>query len=198
MPTRVEELLDKIGELQEEAEQEFARARDRWSYRIEAGRIRFEHDIRLAHKRLKQGIPAYLRTSRPLNLLAAPVVYSLIVPIGLLDAWLSLFQFLCFPLFGIDTVARRKYIVIDRHKLAYLNGVEKLNCAYCGYANGVFAYVREVAGRTEQYWCPIRHASRVPGPHSHYRDFVEYGDAAGYKQRLPVLRKALKKGPDAD
>ena len=28
-------------------------------------------------------------------------------------------------------------------------------CARRGYANGLMAYVREVAVRTEQYWCPI-------------------------------------------
>ena len=174
MPSRVDELLDGIAELQDELEKEFVRARERWSYRIESGRVRFEQDIRLAHERLRQSIPAYLRDSQPLNLLAAPVVYSMIVPIAILDAWVSLYQLLCFPLFGIEKVARRRYVVIDRHKLAYLNGIEKFNCVYCGYANGVFAYVREVTGRTEQYWCPIRHAKRVRGPHGHYRNFVEY------------------------
>jgi hypothetical protein len=59
-------------------------------------------------------------------------------------------------------------------------------------SNGVFAYVREVAGRTEQYWCPIRHAKRIPAPHVHYRQFVDYGDAEGYRRRLLFLRKALE------
>ena len=67
--------------------------------------------------------------------------------------------------------------MIDRQHLAYLNSIEKLNCVYCGYANGVFAYTREIAGRPEQYWCPIRHAKRVRAPHARYRHFVDYGDA---------------------
>jgi len=45
---------------------------------------------------------------------------------------------------------------MDRHHLAYLNVIEKLNCEYCGYANGVFAYVREI-------WRPQR-AVLVPDP----------------------------------
>jgi hypothetical protein len=94
-------------------------------------------------------------------------------------------------MYGISRVRRSAYIVIDRQHLAYLNGIEKLNCMYCGYANGVFAYVREVAGRTEQYWCPIRHATRVRAPHPHYRHFVDYGDADGYRKRLLPLRKDL-------
>src|SRR5688572_33288312 len=66
-----------------------------------------ERDLRRAHKRLKQSIPSYLFESRPLNLLAAPIIYSMIVPIALLDVWISLYQWICFPLFGIRTVQRR-------------------------------------------------------------------------------------------
>jgi hypothetical protein len=85
--------------------------------------------------------------------------------------------------------------VIDRHRLGYLNAIEKLNCVYCGSANGVFAYVREIAGRTEQYWCPIRHAKRVRGPHGHYHAFVDFGDVDGYRKRLPLLRAELAVKP---
>lgn len=152
-----------------------------------------ERDLRRAQKRLKQSIPSYLLESRPLNLLAAPVIYSMIVPIALLDAWISFYQWMCFPLFGIRRVPRRQYIVIDRHKLAYLNGIEKLNCVYCGYANGVFAYAREITGRTETYWCPIKHGTRTRDAHPYYEDFAAYGDAPGYKRRLPALRRSLKK-----
>ena len=117
----------------------------------------------------------------------------MIVPIVLLDAWVTAYQWLCFPLFGIRKVVRRQYIVIDRHKLAYLNWIEKLNCVYCGYANGVFAYVREITGRTEAYWCPIKHGRDTRNAHAHYQQFARYGDAAGYQRRLPALRRSLKK-----
>lgn len=78
-----------------------------------------------AHSYALSSIPSYLVHSRPLNLLAAPAIYSMIVPIAVLDAWISLYQFLCFPLFGIRKVKRGAYIVVDRHKLTYLNGMEK-------------------------------------------------------------------------
>jgi hypothetical protein len=64
---------------------------------------------------------------------------------------------------------------------------------YCGYANGVFAYVRKVAARTEQFWCPIRHVTRLKAAHAHCAEFVEYGDAEGYKRRLPMLRDELRR-----
>jgi hypothetical protein len=125
--------------------------------------------------------------------LTAPAIYSVIVPVALLDLWISLYQRICFPVYGIARVRHRDFVVIDRQHLAYLNGIEKLNCVYCGYANGVFAYAREIAGRTEQYWCPIRHAKRVIRPHPHYREFVDFGDAEGYKRQLPELRDELKR-----
>jgi hypothetical protein len=152
-----------------------------------------ERDLRRAQRRLRQSIPSYIRQSRPLNLLAAPMIYSMIVPIVLLDLWVTVYQWICFPLFGIAGVKRREYLVIDRHKLPYLNGIEKLNCLYCSYANGVFGYVRDIAARTEQYWCPIQHGREPRSPHERYRDFVKYGDAHGYQRRLPELRRGLKK-----
>jgi len=196
MPSRVDDLRDHIARLERALEMELMEARERWRYRIEAGRVRFEHDVHLAHERLKQSIPAFIRESDPVNLLTAPVIYSLIVPIVLIDLWITLYQAVCFRMYGIARVRRSGYIVIDRQHLAYLNAIEKLNCMYCGYANGVLAYVREVAARTEQFWCPIRHARRTRGSHPHYREFVDYGDAEGYKRRLPVLRAELKRGGD--
>jgi len=197
MPSRLDELLEHIARLEHEVEAELNRARVQWRYRIEAGRVRFEHDVRLAHQRLKQSIPRFLRESRILNLLTAPVIYSMVVPIALLDLWISLYQAICFRAYGIARVRRSTYIVIDRQHLAYLNSIEKLNCMYCGYANGVFAYAREIAGRTEQYWCPIRHAKRVRAPHTHYRHFIDYGDAEGYRRRLIPLRHELSGEPHA-
>jgi hypothetical protein len=192
MPSRIDDLLRRMAQLERELELEFSHVRDRWRYRIEAGRVRFERDARLAHERLKQSIPKFIRESSVPNMLTAPVIYSLVVPIAVLDLWISAYQRVCFPIYGISPVRRSAYMVIDRHHLAYLNGIEKLNCVYCGYVNGVFAYVREIAGRTEQYWCPIRHAKRVRSPHGHYHEFIEFGDAKGYQQRLPLLRAELK------
>ena len=140
------------------------------------------------HRLLRQGLARFVRESSLANAITAPLIYSLIAPIALLDAWLSAYQAICFRLYRIPRVRRSGYIVIDRHHLAYLNGIEKLNCVYCGYTNGVFAYAREIAARTEQYWCPIKHARRIAQPHMRYRKFVDYGDAEGYHRELPRLR----------
>jgi hypothetical protein len=126
------------------------------------------------------------------NLLTTPFVYSLALPLLMLDIWVSLYQLLCFPFYGIERVRRRPYFVIDRHTLTYLTAVEKANCFYCSYAAGVLAFVREVAARTEQYWCPIKHARPIAVPHRRYASFFDYGDGPAYHRGLPRMRRALR------
>jgi hypothetical protein len=141
---------------------------------------------------MRQSIPAYILEGNLLNLLTAPLIYSLLLPLVILDLWVTLYQSICFPIYGMARVPRRRYFALDRHKLAYLNGIEKVNCTFCSYANGLLAYVREVAARTEQYWCPIKHARAVPAPHQRYDLFLDYGDASGYRKELSALRHAMK------
>jgi hypothetical protein len=148
-------------------------------------------ELRETHRRLRQRIPAYILEGSLLSLLTAPVIYSLLLPLVILDLWVTLYQSICFPVYGIARVPRRRYFAVDRYRLAYLNGIEKMNCTFCSYANGLIAYVREVAARTEQYWCPIKHARAVPTPHARYQSFVDYGDAHGYRNELPALRQNL-------
>jgi hypothetical protein len=52
-----------------------------------------------------------------------------------------------------------------------------------------------VAARTEQCWCPIKHARAIPVPHSRYHLFVDYGDAKRYHRDLRPLREALRYNP---
>lgn len=149
--------------------------------------------LRLHHRAYRIPLVRYALGGDLLTVLTAPVVYSAIVPFVLVDVWVSIYQAICFRAWGLAHVRRRAYFAIDRHKLAYLNGLEKLNCLYCSYTNGLIAFIREVVARTEQYWCPIRHARRIRQPHEHYAAFVPYGDAAGYRAGLPSRRAALKK-----
>lgn len=155
-------------------------------------RVWFEKERRETHRRLRQGTPAYILEGNLLSLLTAPIIYSLLLPLVLLDLWVTLYQFICFPIYGVTRVPRRRYFAIDRHKLAYLNVIEKVHCTFCSYANGLIGYVTEVAARTEQYWCPIKHARAIPTPHRRYHAFLDYGDAHGYREELPSLRHAMR------
>lgn len=181
MNEHIKTLMDKIKLLQSELEAEIAQQRAEFHYGLEQGRIVFEAEIRRHHQELQTKLLAYIKDARPLVILTAPVIYAVIIPFALLDIMVTLYQAVCFPAYGIEKVKRSDYLIFDRQYLAYLNTLEKLNCAYCSYGNGVIAYVREVAGRTEQHWCPIKHARRAIGAHDHYRDFLDYGDADAYR-----------------
>lgn len=122
-------------------------------------------------------------TSVVAYVLTAPIIYGLIAPIALLDAAVWIYQRICFPFWRIPTVDRRRYVILDRHRLPYLNRLQKLNCTYCAYTNGVLAYVTEVAARTEEFFCPIKHRTPPDGRHSRYDTFVPFGDAAGFRER---------------
>jgi len=111
-----------------------------------------------------------------LHIVTAPVIYAGIVPFMLLDLFVTLYQTVCFPVYGIRRVPRWHFVVVlDRFHLPYLTLREKINCAYCGYANGVIAYAREVASRTEKRWCPIKHGRVARGRHDRYAAFADYG-----------------------
>ena len=106
------------------------------------------------------------------DLVAAPFIYSMVVPIACLDLCLGIYQAVCFRVWRIPAVKRTDYVRTDRLKLSGLRLLDRLNCAYCDYANGVFAYAREIGARTEQYWCPIKNAARN-APHERYAEFAE-------------------------
>jgi hypothetical protein len=184
----IAQLVASIRALERQLEAALARRRIELNYKVHDGVVHFEQVMIARHQLLKTRLSSYLLGARPAMLLTAPAIYALIIPLFLLDLFVAVYQVACFPVYGIPRVSRRDYLAFDRGHLAYLNAIEKLNCAYCSYANGLLAYVREVASRTEEYWCPIKHARRVLGVHSRYGSFVDYGDADAYRHELERLR----------
>jgi hypothetical protein len=188
---RIADILARIQALENELETELQNGRILRGFSIKGKRVEFDQDARKEHRAWRVGLVPFLKGTTFTSLLTAPLIYSMIVPLALLDAWLNVYQQIYFRAFGIARVPRSEYIIIDRQHLAYLNGLEAFNCVYCGYANGLIAYAREIAARTEQYWCPIKHALRIRDPHNHYQHFLQYGDAEGYRSKLADYRKQL-------
>lgn len=185
----IAELGRRIRELEAQLDAEMARRRAELRIGLEHGRIAFEQELLRRHREMKTALSVYVLNARPLVVLTAPVIYAMIVPLVLLDLFVTIYQAVCFPIYRIEKVRRADYFVFDRHHLAYLNALEKLNCAYCSYANCLIAYVREIAARTEQYWCPIKHARRIAGSHPLYLEFDDYGDAESYRRRLAAMQE---------
>jgi hypothetical protein len=192
MVTDISKLLEDIHGLQEQLELFFEEAREKFRYTLDDGRVRFSREVQQLQRRYRVSSIRYLLGADWRSVVTAPFIYGMIVPLVILDLSFTVFQQLCFRAYGIPRVARGNYLVNDRHRLAYLNTIEKVNCTYCGYGNGVISYAREIISRTEQYWCPIRQAHRVRDAHRRYPQFFAFGDAQGYQQGLHGRRQALK------
>ena len=189
MSNQIDTLLARLRSLEEELEAEFEARRREIEFAIENRRIRFPPHILDRQRLHKIGVWSYLRHSRLLVALTAPLVYSGLIAFMLMDLFVTVYARLCFPVYGIAPVRRADYLVFDRADLPYLNAIEKFHCFYCSYGNGVAAYLREVAARTEQYWCPIKHARRMIATHDRYPHFFEFGDAQTYREGLERLRR---------
>jgi hypothetical protein len=192
----INELLDDMRDLQEQMETLFDDAHERFRFTLEGGRVRFSREVQEFQRRYRVSSLNYILSAHLSSVLTSPIIYSMVVPLVITDLTFTLYQQICFRAYGVSRVRRRDYLVNDRHKLGYLNIIEKVNCAYCGYANGVIAYTREIVARTEQYWCPIRHARRVRGAHARYPRFFDYGDAEAYQKGLEEMRRKLTPQPD--
>jgi hypothetical protein len=198
MNENIRKLLSDIAELEEELATVIHDQQERLHYRMEGSKIRFEENLKRVHHELKTGVLAWLKQSELRNVLSAPFVYAMIIPLLLLDLFVSSYQAICFPLYRIPKVKRSNYIIVDRHHLGYLNVIEKLNCIYCGYGDGLLAYTRQILSRTEMYWCPIKHARKVLDPHRRYARFSDFGDGEDFEVHISELRKQLMKTSPAE
>jgi hypothetical protein len=183
-----EDLHARIKTLEEELRAALEEKEQAFRYFWVKGKARFEAEILFQHRELKYWLPSYILHSRFWAVITAPVIYAGFAPFLLLDLFLAIYQGICFPVYGIPKVKRADYLVFDRGHLKYLNLLERFNCFYCSYANGLCAYVAEISACTEQHWCPIKHARRLRAPHSRYTRFIDYGDARRYKKQAETVR----------
>ena len=191
MNDRIQQLLKQMTVLEDDLREALHEQETNMLFQIRGKRVEFEQSIKQTHRRLKTRFFRWLVTDRPQNLITGPVIYSMIVPLAILDLFVTVYQAVCFPVYRVEKVRRGDYIVLDRQQLEYLNFIEKFHCTYCAYGSGLIAYVHEIVARTEQYFCPIKHARRILGTHSRYRHFLDYGEAADYEAKLEAFRVAL-------
>ena len=85
MEDGIARFVARIRELEDELEQEVRRRREQFKYRIEGKRITFEDAPRARHRKLKRGILQFLRESGFMEVITSPFIYSLIVPLALLE-----------------------------------------------------------------------------------------------------------------
>lgn len=191
MGNNIQAIVEKIKKLENELSEEIQKKEAEFYYKIHEKKVFFQEDIQKKHRLLAKTVFRYFSDADLLNILSVPFIWSCIIPALLLDAVVTLYQFVCFRIYGIPKVKRDQYIIFDRQSLRYLNLIEKINCTYCGYFNGLIAYVQEIAARTEQYWCPIKHAGKITAIHSRYKNFLEFGDGDGYRKNIEEIRRSF-------
>jgi len=192
MNGRLDALLGQIQNLEKELILEAHKKKVEFCYEIHGKKVQFTEAANARHKGLRLGFHRYLLSSRFLVLLTSPGIWLCNIAILLADLIGSMYQAICFPICGKPKVHRREYLVFDRHRLSYLNFAEKLNCDYCAYVNGIFAYFTEIAARTAQHCCPIKHAGCVKCAHSRYKNFFDFGDAENDRAHVEEIRRAYQ------
>lgn len=167
--------------------------RGRLRYQLKGKRVVFEREAEEVHQLAKLGVLRWFMTVRPQNYFTMPIIYGLAIPLLFLDLCISFYQLTCFPVYRISKVRRADYLVLDHQHLAYLNIIEKMHCMYCSYAVRLLAYAREITARTEEYFCPIKHARKILNAHSRYERFLDYGEADNFQGKLEEIRTELAK-----
>lgn len=188
MSKRIDEIIEQIKELEDELVDEFKKKEDKFFYTIENEKAKFEQNVIIDGKSKIISSLKYLSSFPVLAILTIPFIWSMMIPIVLADILVTIYQAVCFPIYKIPKVKRKNYVIMDRYNLFYLDRVEKINCWYCEYFNGVVAYIREIAARTEQFWCPIKHSKALRDKHSRYDKFFDFGDFTTYRKELEKRR----------
>lgn len=120
--------------------------------------------------------------NRVLIIFFIPLLWAILIPLLICDISIEMYHRIFFPLYKIPYIKRNAYIqIMDRNKLPYLTPLQKINCMYCGYANGVIRYWAKIAGDTEHYWCGIQHKKNTTFiSEEHQANFAAYGDKSGF------------------
>lgn len=189
MNDRIREIIKEIDEMKLKLAEEIDKQESHISYQIKNGYVTFEQEVLAKQRENMKNLLTWFREVPLLHLLSSPIIYAMIIPAVLLDIILFVFQQVIFRIYKFELIKRSDYMHFDHRYLGYLNPIEKLNCLYCSYFNGLMLYASAVAGRTELFFCPIKHAKKVVAQHQYYEEFLSYGDEEEYQKKLKELRE---------
>lgn len=66
-----------------------------------------------------------------------------------------LYQWTLRPLFGLERVHWANHVRLDRHRIAGLSPIDKFNCEFCGYANGLCTMLNKELDHLSRHSAPI-------------------------------------------
>ena len=182
MKSKINKILEEISLKKQELIWEYEKIKEKYGFKIEWRKIIWNKESEKSLKKYKKSIFDTIFSATIREIISIPFIWIMLIPGIFLDIWLIIYQYTALKLYKIPLVKRSDYVVFDRKQLAYLNWIQKLNCIYCSYFNWVMQLAVEVAGRTEKYWCPIKHARKKSWTHDWEEHFADYGDAEGFKE----------------
>lgn len=182
MKSRIVEILNEIEVKKQELYSEYEKLREKYGFSYIKWKITFSQSAKDYQKNFKIPLGTYFIPKSYRHFLSMPFIYGMIFPAIFLDISLFIYQQTALRLYHIPLVKRSDYIIFDRKHLSYLNFMQKINCLYCSYVNGLFQFAVEIAGRTEKYWCPIKSAQRKKWEHSWEQFFADYGNPEEFKK----------------
>ncbi len=192
MNASIRDILERIESLNQDLKKEYTKLAEKYGFSIQERKVIFLEMFRRNNKTKKVPLYKYLIPTHFRHIgyiLSMPFIYGMIVPAVFLDITVTIYQWVAFSLYRIPHVKRSEFILLDRKYLDYLNVLEKINCLYCSYVNGVFAYAVEIGARTERFWCPLKSANKPRFTHGWYKDFANYGDADEWREKMKYDEK---------
>lgn len=193
MNDKIREIIEEIDTMKLKLAEEIDKQESHISYEIKNGYVTFEKEVLAKQRENMKNLLSWFREVPLLHLFTAPLIYAMVIPAIMFDVLLFVYQQVAFRVFKFEFIKRSDYMHFDHHYLGYLNLIEKLNCLYCSYFNGLMQYASAIAGRTELFFCPIKHAKKVVSQHKFYEEFLSYGDEEEYQKKLKELRKHSQK-----
>ena len=188
----IKDIQKKRRELAYEYEKFSMYLREKYEFSFKWGKPQFSKRATQYHKKFKTPLYRYIIPKSYRHVLSMPFIYAMIFPVVILDIFLFIYQQTAMRLYGIPLIKRSEYVVFDRKHLAYLNLIQKGNCIYCSYVNGIFQYAVEIAGRTEKYWCPIKVAQKKSWSHRWEEYFADFWDPEEFKNQFNSNKEFLK------
>lgn len=98
MNGRINDILAQMAALEADLRTAVHDQESRMFFQIKGKRVEFERSVRDAHRQLKTGFLRWLVSNRPQNLVTGPLIYGMVVPLLMLDACASFYQWACFPI----------------------------------------------------------------------------------------------------
>src|SRR3989339_1684221 len=125
MNENIKEILEKISNLNKELSAKYAQLAEKYGFHFANKKVVFLEEFRKRNLKFRIPVWKYVFPRNFRHLLSMPFIYMMIVPVVILDIFVTVYQAFAFPLCHIPKARRSEFIIFDRRFLDYLNWIQK-------------------------------------------------------------------------